>query len=100
MNTPKKETYGPNPPGDTMEHDLEPLPAAWHIDIQDGLAKYVSDIIVATDLQDRIIYWNKAAEKFYGKHASELGLTEAAMIAGSVKAPAQYLLPSATIQGL
>jgi penicillin-binding protein 1A len=31
-----------------------------------------------------------AAQKFYGKHASELGLTEAAMIAGSVKAPARY----------
>jgi penicillin-binding protein 1A len=31
-----------------------------------------------------------ASEKFYGKHASELGLTEAAMIAGSVKAPARF----------
>ena len=31
-----------------------------------------------------------AAEKFFGKHASELNLTEAAMIAGSVKAPARY----------
>ncbi|HEY2837327.1 MAG TPA: PBP1A family penicillin-binding protein [Rhizomicrobium sp.] len=31
-----------------------------------------------------------AAEKFFGKHASELGLTEAAMLAGSVKAPARY----------
>ncbi|MBV9550080.1 MAG: PBP1A family penicillin-binding protein [Alphaproteobacteria bacterium] len=31
-----------------------------------------------------------AAEKFFGKHASELGLTEAAMLAGSVKAPAKY----------
>jgi penicillin-binding protein 1A len=31
-----------------------------------------------------------ASEKFFGKHASELGLTEAAMIAGSVKAPARY----------
>ena len=30
-----------------------------------------------------------AAQKFFGKHASELGLTEAAMIAGSVKAPAK-----------
>ena len=29
-----------------------------------------------------------AAEKFFGKRASELGLTEAAIIAGSVKAPA------------
>ena len=31
-----------------------------------------------------------ASEKFFGKHASELGLTEAAMMAGSVKAPARY----------
>ena len=31
-----------------------------------------------------------ASEKFYGKHAGELSLTEAAMIAGSVKAPARY----------
>jgi len=31
-----------------------------------------------------------AAQKFFGKHASELDLTEAAMIAGSVKAPARY----------
>ncbi|HJT43525.1 MAG TPA: PBP1A family penicillin-binding protein [Rhizomicrobium sp.] len=31
-----------------------------------------------------------AAQKFFGKHAHELGLTEAAIIAGSVKAPARY----------
>jgi len=31
-----------------------------------------------------------ASEKFFGKHARELGLTEAAIIAGSVKAPARY----------
>ena len=31
-----------------------------------------------------------AAEKFFSKHASELSLTEAAMMAGSVKAPARY----------
>ena len=31
-----------------------------------------------------------ASQKFFGKHANELGLTEAAMIAGSVKAPARY----------
>jgi len=31
-----------------------------------------------------------ASQKFFGKHASELSLTEAAMIAGSVKAPARY----------
>lgn len=31
-----------------------------------------------------------AAEKFFAKHATQLTLTEAAMIAGSVKAPARY----------
>ena len=31
-----------------------------------------------------------ASQKFFGKHASELGLTESAMLAGSVKAPARY----------
>jgi penicillin-binding protein 1A len=31
-----------------------------------------------------------AAEKFFGKHADEMSLTEAAMLAGSVKAPARY----------
>ncbi len=31
-----------------------------------------------------------ASEKFFGKHASQLSLTEAAMLAGSVKAPARY----------
>src|SRR5881394_3642004 len=31
-----------------------------------------------------------ASQRFFGKHASELGLTEAAIIAGSVKAPARY----------
>ena len=41
-----------------------------------------------------------AAEKFFGKHASELGLTEAAIIAGSVKAPARYNPFSDTDAGL
>jgi penicillin-binding protein 1A len=31
-----------------------------------------------------------AAEKFFGKRAGEISLTEAAMLAGSVKAPARY----------
>jgi len=65
MNTPQNDTYGSHLPGDTMEHDTEPIPTARQIDLQDGLAKYVSDIIVATDLREKIIYWNKAAEKFY-----------------------------------
>jgi PAS domain S-box-containing protein len=66
MNTPQNDTYGSQLPGDTMEHATEPLPTDRQIDLQDGLAKYVSDIIVATDLREKIIYWNKAAEKFYG----------------------------------
>ena len=41
-----------------------------------------------------------ASQKFFGKHASELGLTEAAMIAGSVKAPARYNPLSDTDAGL
>ena len=31
-----------------------------------------------------------ASEKFFGKHANEMSLTEAAMLAGSVKAPTRY----------
>jgi penicillin-binding protein 1A len=41
-----------------------------------------------------------ASEKFFGKHASELGLTEAAIIAGSVKAPARYNVLSDSDAGL
>src|SRR6202012_78963 len=33
--------------------------------IPPGVIKQVSDIIVTTDLEDRIVYWNNAAEKFY-----------------------------------
>ena len=31
-----------------------------------GLIKQVSDIIITTDLEDRIVYWNNAAEKLFG----------------------------------
>ncbi|HYS45742.1 MAG TPA: PBP1A family penicillin-binding protein, partial [Rhizomicrobium sp.] len=41
-----------------------------------------------------------ASQKFFGKHASELGLTEAAIIAGSVKAPARYNVLSDSDAGL
>src|SRR5258708_8063908 len=37
--------------------DEMPIPA--------GLIRQVSDIIVTTDTQDHIVYWNNAAEKFY-----------------------------------
>ena len=64
-------TKGPYAPKDTMEPGPGSLPSAGQIDIQVGLDKYVSDIIVSTDLQDNIIYWNKAAEKFYGISAGQ-----------------------------
>jgi PAS domain S-box-containing protein len=38
---------------------------------QANLVKYVSDIIISTDLHNRIIHWNPAAEKFYGISAQE-----------------------------
>lgn len=38
---------------------------------ESSLVNYVSDIIVTTDPQDQIIYWNKAAEKFYGISARQ-----------------------------
>ncbi len=31
-----------------------------------GLIKQVSDIIITTDLEDRIVYWNNAAEQLFG----------------------------------
>ncbi|HLZ89367.1 MAG TPA: PAS domain-containing protein, partial [Puia sp.] len=40
----------------TTSEDM-PVPA--------NLIKQVSDIIITTDLEDRIVYWNIAAEKFY-----------------------------------
>ena len=42
-----------------------PYPASEEMAIPAGLIKQVSDIIVTMDLEDRIIYWNNAAEKFY-----------------------------------
>jgi len=38
---------------------------------QANLVKYVSEIIVSTDLEYRVIHWNKAAEKFYGISARQ-----------------------------
>jgi PAS domain S-box-containing protein len=42
-----------------------PFTAAEDRTIPASLIKRVSDIIVTTDLEDRIIYWNNAAERFY-----------------------------------
>ena len=35
-----------------------------------GLIKQVSDSIITTDLEDRIVYWNDAAEKLFGTPSS------------------------------
>jgi len=55
------------PPADPAEAFL-PVEEA---QIQAGLVKYVSDIIITTDLEDQVIYWNKAAEQFYGISARQ-----------------------------
>ena len=68
MTIPQNDPYAPD---DTMEHDPESSSPAGRTDIQAGLDKYVSDIIIVTDLQDNIIYWNKAAERFYGIPAGQ-----------------------------
>ena len=57
-------TKGPYAPKDTMEPGPGSLSFAGQIDIQAGLDKYVSDIIVSTDLQDNIIYWNRLLKSF------------------------------------
>jgi PAS domain S-box-containing protein len=57
-----------------------PQPAPEEMVIAAGLIKQVSDIIVTTDLEDRIVYWNDAAAKFYeiparlaiGQHFAQL----------------------------
>jgi PAS domain S-box-containing protein len=42
------------------------LPNTEEPGIPAGLIKQVSDIIITTDLEDRIVYWNNAAEKLFG----------------------------------
>ena len=44
--------------GKTLIEDEMPVPA--------GLIRQVSDIIITTDTQGHIVYWNNAAERFYG----------------------------------
>jgi PAS domain S-box-containing protein len=58
--------HDPHIPGSTVDSDSRSSSPVGQADIQAGLDKYVSDIVVTTDLQDKIVYWNKAAEKFYG----------------------------------
>jgi penicillin-binding protein 1A len=77
-------------PGRTYERKLQEAALAVYLE-----SRYSKDQILGLYLNK--VYFGAgvygieaAAEKFYGKHASELGLTEAAMLAGSVKAPARY----------
>ena len=51
------ETEDTRGPADRREDEMS---------IQARLFKYVSDIIIATDLHFQIEYWNAAAEEFYG----------------------------------
>lgn len=50
----------------SMPSGDRPQAAAEEMEIPAGLIKQVSDIIVTTDLENRIVYWNDAAAKFYG----------------------------------
>jgi penicillin-binding protein 1A len=77
-------------PGRTFERKLQEAALAVYLE-----SRYSKDQILTLYLNK--VYFGggvtgieAAAEKFFGKHASELGLTEAAMLAGSVKAPARY----------
>jgi len=77
-------------PSRTMERKLQEAALAVYLE-----TRYSKDQILGLYLNK--VYFGAgvygieaAAEKFFGKHATELGLTEAAMLAGSVKAPAKY----------
>lgn len=77
-------------PGRTMERKLQEAALAVYLE-----TRYSKDQILGLYLNK--VYFGAgvygveaASEKFFGKHASELGLTEAAILAGSVKAPARY----------
>jgi len=77
-------------PSRTMERKLQEAALAVYLE-----SRYSKDQILGLYLNK--VYFGAgvygieaASEKFFGKHAGELGLTEAAMLAGSVKAPARY----------
>ena len=77
-------------PSRTMERKLQEAALAIYLE-----SRYSKDQILGLYLNKVYsgagVYGIEAAsEKFFGKHASELGLTEAAILAGSVKAPARY----------
>ena len=77
-------------PSRTMERKLQEAALAVYLE-----SRYSKDQLLGLYLNK--VYFGAgvygieaAAEKFFGKKASELGLTEAAILAGSVKAPARY----------
>jgi penicillin-binding protein 1A len=77
-------------PSRTMERKLQEAALAVYLE-----TRYSKDQILGLYLNK--VYFGAgvygleaASEKFFGKHASELGLTEAAILAGIVKAPARY----------
>ncbi len=77
-------------PDRTFERKAEEAILAVYLEI-----KYSKDEILTLYL-NRVYFGagvygiEAAAERFYGKHANELTLSEAAILAGSVKAPSRY----------
>ncbi len=69
-----------------MQEAMLALSLEWHYSKNQILALYLNRVYFGAGVYGI----EAAAEKFFGKHASELSLPEAAMIAGSVKAPARY----------
>jgi PAS domain S-box-containing protein len=60
-----------HPPAEPAER-RRPVPEEMkEMSLPAGLIRQVSDIIITTDLEDRIVYWNNAAEKFYNISADE-----------------------------
>ena len=54
-------------PSPAAQSPRDPGPSAGKpVEFYENLVNYVSDIVVCTDLEHRITWWNKAAEKFYG----------------------------------
>jgi len=77
-------------PGRTFDRKVQEAMLAVYLE-----SRYTKDQILTLYL-NRVYFGagvfgiEAASEKFFGKHAGELSLTEAAMLAGSVKAPARY----------
>ncbi len=77
-------------PGRTFERKLQEAALAVYLE-----SRYSKDQILTLYL-NRVYFGagafgiEAAAERFFNKHASDLTLPEAAMLAGSVKAPAKY----------